>query len=420
MMKALFSAIAGLQNHITMMDVVGNNIANVNTQGFKASRVTFQDMLTQNIAGASAPTADRGGTNPQQVGLGMKIGGIDTIQTQGSLQSTGRNTDLAIQGQAMFIVKNGQQQYYTRDGGFDVSVSGELVNPTNGFKVQGWRADTAGAVDSTQPLGSILIPYGQSIAAQPSTKVTLAGNVDSRVAAAASFSTTISVFDSLGASHPIELKFTKNVAVNTWDATLASTDPTVDVAGSAVNAADTPLTFDATGKITNPVLGSPLRVSVALVAGAAATSPIAFDVNTDGLTQFAAAGQVSTTFNDGYSAGALVSFSVGPGGDISGIFSNGTTRPIGQLALGLFTNPGGLQRAGSNNWQETANSGSPIVGTPGTGGRGSVGAGVLEGSNTDLAREFTNVVIAQRGFQASSKIITTADTMLNDLVQMIR
>lgn len=419
MMKALFAAIAGLQNHITFMDVVGNNIANVNTQGFKASRVTFQDMLTQNISGASAPTADRGGTNPQQVGLGMKVGGIDVLQTQGSLQATGRNTDFAIQGNGFFIVKDGARSFYTRDGAFDVSVSGELVNPTNGFKVQGWRADAAGVVDTTTPIASISIPYGQSVGAQPTGSMILQGNLDSRVANTTMFSTTTEIYDSLGEAHPIEMRFTKNGA-NSWDVTLASTDPTVDIAASSVNVADTPVTFDATGKMTNPVPGAPLRVDIALVAGAQAASPIAVNMNVDGVTQFAAAGQVASTFNNGYSAGALVSFSVGPGGDITGIFSNGTTRPIGQIAMGLFTNPGGLQRAGSNNFEETANSGTPIIGTPGSGGRGSIGAGVLEGSNTDIAREFTNVVIAQRGFQASSKIISTADNMLEGLVNMIR
>jgi flagellar hook protein FlgE len=227
------------------------------------------------------------------------------------------------------------------------------------------------------------------------------------------------VYDSIGEAHPVEVIFTKNGA-NSWDATLNSSDPMVDVAGSSVNAADTPVTFDAQGRMTNPAAGSPLRLSVALAAGAPANSPIAVDIDVDGVTQFASSGQVASTFNSGYSAGALVSFSVGPGGDISGIFSNGTTRPLGQMAMAMFTNAGGLQRAGSNNFEETANSGTPIIGTPGTGGRGAVGAGVLEGSNTDIAREFTNVVIAQRGFQASSKIISTADQMLEGLVNMIR
>ncbi len=427
MMKALFAAIAGLQNHITMMDVVGNNIANVNTQGFKASRVTFQDMLTQTISGASAPTENRGGTNPQQVGLGMKIGGIDVLQTQGSLQATGRNTDFAIQGTGFFIVRDGAQTYYTRDGGFDVAVTGEMVNPTTGFKVQGWQADTNGNIDTNKPLGSIVIPLGQAIAAQPTTAVTMQGNLNSSAVSAPvadSFSSTLDVYDSLGAAHPVVLKYTKTANPNEWDVSATSTDPAVNTLTVDTGAGGTKVTFDVTGHRMTPPLGTKMSIAVDLTtaSGAGTTGTTAFTtvIDQDSVTQFAGPGAIAPTFNNGFSAGSLVSFSVGPGGDITGIFSNGTTRALGQMALANFTNPAGLQRAGSNNFQATSNSGVPNVGTPGTGGRGSVGAGVLEGSNTDLAREFTNVVIAQRGFQASSKIISTADQMLEGLVNLIR
>ena len=166
MMRALFAAIGGLRNHITFMDVVGNNIANVNTAGFKSSRVTFADALSQTFSGASAPTTDRGGTNPVQVGLGMNLRGIDIFQIQGALQSTGKITDFAIQGNGFFILKDGARAFYTRDGAFDVPLSAELVNPTNGFKVQGWAADTSGVVDTTKPIAAIVIPFGRSVAAQ--------------------------------------------------------------------------------------------------------------------------------------------------------------------------------------------------------------------------------------------------------------
>ncbi len=417
MMKALFAAIAGLQNHITYMDVVGNNIANVNTQGFKASRVTFQDMLTQTISGASAPTENRGGTNPQQVGLGMKIGGVDVLHTQGSLQATGRNTDFAIQGSGFFIVRDGARTFYTRDGAFDVAVTGELVNPTNGFKVQGWRADTNGVTDLDQPLDSIIIPLGQSIAAQESTQVTLQGNLNADVAAGESFSTTIDVYDSLGAPHPVTITYTKTATANEWDVEASGPDLTAPVNGNPAT-----VVFDASGRLTTPAAGTPLEFPLVLTAAAAngATAAITVDANVDALTQFSGPGTIAPTFNNGFSAGSLVSFSVGPGGDITGIFSNGTTRPLGQIAMAQFTNPAGLQKSGSNLFESTSNSGVPGIGTPGTGGRGSIGAGVLEGSNTDLAREFTNVVIAQRGFQASSRIISTADQMLEGLVNLIR
>jgi flagellar hook protein FlgE len=419
MMKALFAAISGLQNHVTYMDVVGNNIANVNTQGYKASRVTFQDMLTQTLSGASAPTENRGGTNPQQVGLGMKIGGIDVMHTQGSLQATGRNTDFAIQGSGMFVVRDGARTFYTRDGAFDVAVTGELVNPTNGFKVQGWQADTNGVTDIDQPLGSIVIPLGQSIAAQESTQVTLQGNLDSTSVQADEFSTTIDVFDSLGAPHPVTLTYTRTANVNEWDVTATSADPAIATLTVDTGAGGTTVEFDVTGRRDTPPLGTNMTIDV-VMDPAAGANDFTMDINHDAITQFAGPGNVAPTFNNGFSAGSLVTFSVGPGGDITGIFSNGTTRPLGQIAMALFTNPAGLQRSGSNLFESTSNSGVPSIGTPGTGGRGSIGAGVLEGSNTDLAREFTNVVIAQRGFQASSRIISTSDQMLEGLVNLIR
>lgn len=419
MMRALFAAIGGLRNHITYMDVVGNNIANVNTAGFKASRITFSDMMSQTIIGASAPTTDRGGTNPTQIGLGMTLRGIDVIHTQGALQATGKLTDFAVQGSGFFILKDGARTFFTRDGAFDIAVSGELVNPANGFKVQGWRADSSGVVDSNTPLESIVIPFGQSIAAQESTKINFVGNFDARLADTDTFSSTIDVYDSLGNAHPVSLIFTKNGA-NTWDVAANSTSAEIDTVTFDIPS----VVFDSNGTLTTPDPStSPpttLEMTVTFVAGLQQNSPIVTEIDMTSVTQFAAEGQLSMIFNDGFSAGSLISFSVGPAGDITGIFSNGTNRTIGQLAMALFTNPAGLQRSGANNFEPTANSGVAIVGTPGTGGRGSIGSGVLEGSNTDLAREFTNVVMAQRGFQASSRIISTADEMLEDLVNLAR
>ena len=422
MMRALFAAIGGLRNHITFMDVVGNNIANVNTAGFKSSRVTFADALSQTFAGASAPTIDRGGTNPVQVGLGMNLRGIDVFQSQGALQSTGKITDFAIQGNGFFILKDGARSFYTRDGAFDVPLSAELVNPTNGFKVQGWAADTSGVVDTTKPIASIVIPFGRSVAAQESTSVTFVGNLDSRLATGGIVKTTIDVYDSLGAAHPVTVTYTKNAAANTWDVTAAGDGTLV----TSVTAAPAAVVFNATGGLTTPdpttTPPTPLVLTVNLAAGVVDIGAVAITTNVDMslVTQFAADGQISTTFNNGFSAGSLISFSVGPGGDITGIFSNGTNRTIGQLATAIFTNPAGLGRAGGNMFETSANSGAAIIGTPGTGGRGSVGSGVLEGSNTELAREFTNVILAQRGFQASSRVISSSDEMLQDLVSLIR
>jgi flagellar hook protein FlgE len=416
MMRALFSAIGGLRNHMTYMDVVSNNIANVNTAGYKASRVTFQDMLSLTLNGASSATTERGGTNPQQIGLGMTLGGIDVFHTQGALQATGKPTDFAIQGNGFFVLRDGASSYFTRDGAFDISTQGEIVNPTTGFKLQGWNADPlTGTVDTTQPIGAITVPFGQLINAQETSSTSMVGNLDSRVANGGVVTNTTQVYDSLGNAHAVTLTFTKSAA-NSWAVTAASSSGDV----ASVTAAPATVTFNANGTITAPAPPAPLVVTTTFNGGVQQDSPITTNVDMSRVTQFAGESSLSTTFNNGFSAGSLISFTVGPAGDINGIFSNGTNRTIGQVALAAFTNPGGLQKAGANMYQETANSGSAVVGTPNTGGRGSLGAGVLEGSNTDLAREFTNVVIAQRGFQASSRIISTADEMLQDLVNLKR
>lgn len=416
MMRALFSAIGGLRSHIAYMDVIGNNLANVNTTAFKASRITFQDMLSQTQVGASAPTSDRGGTNPVQVGLGMTLRSIDIMHTQGALQATGKPTDFAIQGNGFFIVKGGGEVFYTRDGAFDITVNGELVNPSSGLAVQGWIADSNGVVDTTQPLGSLVIPFGRSVAAQETTLATFVGNLDSSLATGGTVTTSLEVYDSLGNQHVVQITFTKTATAGTWDVAVASSDPEVQTVAASVPQ----VIFDGNGAMTTPAPPAPLQITTTLTAGAPANSPAITDIDVTNLTQFATAGQIATTANNGFSAGSLISFSVGPSGDITGIFSNGVTSGLGRLATALFANPAGLQRSGSNNFVGSANSGVPIIGAPGTGGRGLLGTGLLEGSNTDLATEFTNMVIAQRGFQAAGRVISTADEMLRDLVNLGR
>ncbi|MFN8638394.1 MAG: flagellar hook protein FlgE [Dehalococcoidia bacterium] len=417
MMRALYSAIGGLRSHMTYMDVVANNIANVNTAGFKTARVTFQDVLSLTLNGASYPTANRGGTNPQQIGLGVSLGGVDVIHTQGAMQATNKPTDFAIQGLGMFIMRDGARQFYTRDGAFDVSTQGELVSPVTGYKVMGWNVDsTTGLIDTTQPITPLTIPIGRLIAAQPTTDANLSGNLDASMATGGTVTTNMQVYDTLGKAHPVTLTFTKDATANSW--TVSGTSSSADVATVAI--APATVTFNSSGAITAPAPPAPLVVTTTFNAGVAQASPVVTDVDTSKVTQFAAAGDLSTTFNNGYAAGALTSFSVGGNGDITGVFSNGSNRLIAQVALASFTNPGGLEKVQANMYQESGNSGPPVIGTAGSGGRGQVGSGVLEGSNTDLAREFTNVVVAQRGFQASSKIISTADEMLQDLVNLKR
>jgi hypothetical protein len=195
MLRSMFSAISGLRGHQIMMDVIGNNIANVNTVGFKAGRVNFQDILSQTLHGATAPSGGLGSIDPAQIGLGMTVAGIDVLQTQGNLQSTGKTTDMAIQGDGFFVESDGSATYYTRDGAFDIGLDGSLSNPASGMKVQGWQADANGNIDITQPITNLVIPIGQRTTALATSHITLGGNLDAGAATGTAVPTTMTVFD---------------------------------------------------------------------------------------------------------------------------------------------------------------------------------------------------------------------------------
>jgi flagellar hook protein FlgE len=295
----------------------------------------------------------------------------------------------------------------------------------------GWTADSAGNVDTQAPMTALAIPFGTQISAQPTADIAgppakngmvLAGNLDSGTAAGGTATSTVTAYDSLGNAHTIRLTFTKNAAPNTWDVTGLFDDNDVNTAmdNNAMAPASQALTFSATGQVTAlPATNGLLTMSLASM-GTGATDPLTFTVDVRNFTQFAGASQVNLSSQTGSPAGALVSFAVGNSGEVSGIYSNGSNKVIGQLALASFVNPGGLQRSGQNLWAPSGNSGEPILGAPNTNGRGTVSTGTLETSNVDLAQQFTNIIIAQRGFQSSSRVITAGDQMLQDLVNIIR
>jgi flagellar hook protein FlgE len=404
----MFSAISGLKNHQTFMDVVGNNIANVNTTGFKQSRVTFQDILSQTVRSASGPQNGRGGVNPEQVGLGAVLGGIETIQSQGTLQSTGKVTDMAIQGDGFFVVSDGKQNLYTRDGAFDLGVDGTLLNPSSGLKVMGWQANPiTGAVDSALPPTSIAIPIGAGMTGKASTTLTTTGNLDATAASTASVPLSATVYDSLGNAHQLTLTFTKpSPTANQWQYTVGdATNPSL-ATGS--------VTFTSEGKY-DPTANTPATVNLPLTNGA--TTPESFTLDLSQLSQLSSASNL-TSNTDGASAGSLTTFSVGSGGEITGVYSNGFKQPLGQIALASFQNPGGLMKAGGNLFSISPNSGSASIGAADSNGRGQIATGFLEGSNVDLAQQFTNMIMAERGFQANSRVITTSDEILQDLVNI--
>jgi flagellar hook protein FlgE len=416
MMRALFSGVSGLRNHQTRMDVIGNNIANVNTVAFKASRVTFKEAFVQLLQGAGRPPGGLGGTNPVQIGTGIHIGSTDQLFTQGSLETTGQPLDLAIQGDGMFVVSNGTHRVYTRAGNFSLDASGLLVMPGSGYVVQGILADSTGSFASTSAIGDIRLTLGDKAPARATSQIGLTGNLDARAAVGDVHSMAVTVYDALGTPHELRLEFT-NTGPGAWSWTATSTSAPVTPAGTGT------LTFGGDGSLatfTYPGGGTGLTLTPA--GGTPFT--VAIDPGTvggiDGLAGFSNPSNGVIESQDGYPAGGLVDVTVDSRGIITGFFTNGVSRSLAQIALASFNNPAGLQRAGGNIYTETANSGLAVIGFAGGTDTSTITAGALESSNVDIAQEFTNMIITQRGFQANARVISTADEMLNEMVNIRR
>jgi len=373
-----------------MLDVTGNNIANVNTQGFKASSVEFQDTLSQMTKGASAPTSGSGGSNPAQVGLGVQVAGISTNFTQGSSEATGKATDMMISGDGFFVVQQGGETLYTRAGSLGQDAQGRLVTP-DGAILQGWTADANGVVSTGGPVGNMTLSSQILAPAQATTTATVSGNLPSDAATGTALTRDIQVYGASGNTSTISLTFTSS-GPGAWSVT--------DGAGDTAS-----LTFGADGKLTS--------------AGNTLTSAgVAVDLST--LTGFSGLSTVTAKSDNGRAAGTLESFTLSKDGTVVGSFSNGAKQAVGQIALANFTNPGGLEKAGSSSYRASANSGAATMGVAGSAGMGTLVAGSLEMSNVDLSQEFTNLIVAQRGFQANARVITTSDTVLQELIDLKR
>lgn len=417
MLRSLFSAISGMRSKQTKLDVIANNISNVNTTGFKGSRVKFHDMLSQTIRNATAPVGGRAGTNPAQVGLGVAVGGIDTSHIQGALQATGRISDLAIQGSGFFVLADGSRSLFTRDGAFSLSLARELVNSATGFRVQGWMADATGNISTATPPTAMQIPLGDSVITQATTRAEFSGNLNNDPPAgppAYAHTNTITVFDSQGTAHQLRVTFTPVAppALNEWSYAVESTAvPALTIAPATAGT----LNFDVNGVVTTATATS--GVFTVTVPGAA---DIAVTLDFGSMTQVAGNSTAVMRFQDGYSPGELLSFIIGRGGVVTGTYSNGLVRDVGQVALAYFGNPEALLKEGGNFYSVSPNSGEPLVGVAGSGGRGSIEVGMLEMSNVDLATEFTEMISTSRAFQANSRTVSTSDEMLQELIQLKR
>jgi flagellar hook protein FlgE len=402
------SAIAGLRAHQTKLDVTGNNIANVNTVGYKSSTTVFEDTLSQVVRNGSAPTAQAGGTNPAQIGLGVKVAGITTNFEQGAAQNTGRSTDFMISGDGFFVTQAGNEQLYTRAGSFSYDAAGNLVTP-DGALLQGWMA-TDGVVDANAPIRTLTVPFGDVMQPTETDNGAVVGNLSSAAATNTGVQTQMTMYDALGKAHQISLSFTKT-GDNAWS--VVARDENNAVLASTAG----PLAFD---PVTGTLPPASRTFQITPDASMAGSWPGQITIDLADLRQFGGPSGLTPARVDGNAMGSLQSIALSGDGTVMGVYSNNLREPIGKLALATFANPGGLAKAGNSSFRVGDNSGQPAIGEPGGGGRGTLIAGALEMSNVDLAEEFTGLIVAQRGFQANSRVISSSDEVLQDLVNLKR
>jgi flagellar hook protein FlgE len=421
---ALSIARSGLVATGEALSVTGNNIANVNTTAFKGGRSDFADLVA---------AQGQNGAN----GLGTRLSGVSTSFTQGGIESTGRATDLAIEGDGFFVVRNGDGQLYTRAGNFRIDDTSTLVT-AQGFAVQGFQLSATG-----QAIGApVDIAFGGATSQPEATStITLKNNLDARATiieggfvgdtfdtafASSNFTTTARVFDSLGVGHTLTVFFTRTDA-NAWDVNVAVDAGETDggTAGEISILGTASLTFNTDGSLAGP---EPTEVDVTFAGAAEQALTLDFGTpNTDatagagldGLTQFGSPSNASATA-DGFAAGQLVTIAVDADGTVTGVFDNGQSRQLYRVALADFVAPEGLAQLGDGLYQATAASGTPAVSTPGGAGLGRIVGSSIERSNVDLAQEFVDLISLQRSFQANARVITTSDGLLNDLINIVR
>ena len=511
MMRSMFAGVSGLRSHQTKMDVVGNNIANVNTAGFKRSTVTFSETLNQQIRGASAPTtAFFGGTNPMQVGLGVGIGSMDVVHSAGSPQATGRSLDMSIEGEGYFIVGIGADNNFTRAGNFGFDSQNNLV-AANGMKVKGWTAsldaNNAFNLDTGQPISGInLTDLATTQIMQATTEAAIALNLDSRspiiedtktytsptatgtsladaennpvvinigegvvfdedfsITAGTNtityqnlidnpndwsldpasgrltisgvlgdfadvtstdpvevnytnsqYQTSMKIYDNQGGSHDFAVTYVKTDA-NEWSATYAI-DGDVIAAGPG-GSYTRPIVFKPNGQIEESSAEFEIAHDFPDDSG---LDPLNIKVDLNNMIQVANDNSTLSLLQNGFEPGSLQRVSVNQTGQVIGTFSNGENLELAQVAIATFSNNSGLNKVGETLFTESRNSGTPEIGSPGSGGRGNVKPESLEMSNVDLSQEFVDMIITQRGFQANSRIITTSDELLQELVNLKR
>ena len=447
MMRSMFSGVSGLRVHQTRMDVIGNNIANVNTIGFKSQRVTFNEVFSQTLQSASSASDEtgRGGLNPMQVGLGVNVSSIDMLMTQGAAQRTDNPFDLMINGEGFIVVGDASGKYFTRAGALRQDAEGNLIIP-NGMKVMGWTdVQTDPATGKEKIVASEVKPIKlndpsiKTTAPVASSKLSISGNLK---ASDTSYPSQISFYDSLGNYYNLNVTFTRGTTTTSPVATpwtIAITpdpdlsDPTAsppvivhtvtDQNGnkfvlSGGTLTDNTITFTEDGKPTGT---SMMKIEGIELDDTGTPKPPGSKINDltvdlSKITQYETSKSDLKPDTDGHAAGKMMGYSVGADGKITASYDTGEQRTLGQIVVAKFDNPAGLEKVGDNLFSATANSGDfDNIGKVGT-----FQAGVLEMSNVDLSKEFTDMIVTQRGFQANSRIISVSDEMLQELTNLKR
>ena len=431
MFGSFVSALSGLKASGTAVDVIGNDLANLNTTGFKSSSLSFQDVVAA-VTGSAA----------RQIGSGVAAPLIFKNFTQGTIQTTGGANNAAIQGDGFFIVRPAvagsaaatgpdvTTDQFTRAGNFQVDQNGFLVSAT-GERVQGWSLNTlTGQVNPSDPIGDIIVPVGSNRAAKATTTFNANLNLDASAATGASFSIPVNIYDSLGNAHVLSANFTKDATANSWDATISSADPAITLSGNGPFT----FTFNTDGSLqtvtgSDPATGNITGIQLAITGGAQSpqnvswspwqTAPVGTTPGVGRVTQFAEASATSSISQDGLPAAQLTTVSITDGGFVLAGYSNGSQQQVAQIALASIRNPDSLVSTGNNNFRAGQNSAVPVVGTAGTGGRGSIVGGSLESSNVDMATEFTQLIIFQRAYSANARVITTTDQISQETINLI-
>ncbi len=414
------TSLSGLYANQQKLNVIGNNLANLNTIGFKASTVQFMDLVSQSVGGASM--------NPMQVGLGVTTGSISPNFRQGGIETTGIATNVAIQGDGFFVVGSPNDRSYTRAGDFAFDANGMLVTP-DGKPVQGYTAidPVTGAVITTGQPGDVVIPPGVLRPPTATTLFTTTTNLDSGAAVGSAFTASIQLYDALGEPHVATITYTKTGA-GAWDyaMTVPGDEVTGGTAGTPFQIANGTVSFDAQGRLAqvNGGAAADLVVTAPAWANGAAATNFTWDlVDANGvasLTGFGSPSATSSITQNGTPAGTITALGINAAGEILATFGTGAAVVVGQLAVANFNNPQGLTKVGSNRFGESQSSGIANVGTAGTGGRGTLTGGAVEQSNVDIAQEFTQMILAQRGYQANSKAITVTDELLLETLNLKR